>query len=162
MNTAIRKAETADREAILALYRSQIGREFCPWNEDYPGPEEVDRDLAGGDLFVMTEESGRIIGAISREHDETVDALPCWAKELQPGGEFARLAVAPDRQCRGYARVMVEYMLDLLRSQGCRSVHILVNELNLKAIRSYAVFGFRVAGRCEMYEQPFLCYEKEL
>ena len=32
----------------------------------------------------------------------------------------------------------------------------------IRAIRSYAPCGFRTAGECEMYQQHFLCYEKEL
>ena len=31
-----------------------------------------------------------------------------------------------------------------------------------KAIRCYATFGFNVVGECFMYDQDFLCYEKEL
>ena len=33
---------------------------------------------------------------------------------------------------------------------------------NTKAIRCSSVIGFRMAGECHMYEQDFLCYEKEL
>ena len=32
---------------------------------------------------------------------------------------------------------------------------VLVNKLNIKAIRSYEVFGFNVVGECHMFEQDF-------
>ena len=51
---------------------------------------------------------------------------------------------------------MVSYMLDVLKQRGFKSVHILVNRDNIKAIRSYAHFGFRTVGECEMYGQHFL------
>lgn len=161
MTDRIRAAVPEDREEILALYRAQIGREFCPWDGDYPGMEEIDRDTGSGSLFVL-KDSGRIIAAISRERDADCDALPCWDPALQPAGEFSRVAVAPDMQGRGIARIMVSFMLRRLRTEGCRSVHILVNKHNLPALRAYDAFGFRTAGECEMYDQPFLCFEKAL
>ena len=99
-------AREEDRAEILALYRAQIGREFCPWTEHYPSDEEITFDLSRDALFVMREE-GRIIAAVSLEEDPQVDALPCWTPELQPGGEIARVAVHPDFQNQGIARQMV-------------------------------------------------------
>ena len=157
----IELAREEDREEILALYRMQIGREFCPWTEQYPGNDEITFDLSRDALFIMRNE-GRIVAAISLEEEPQVDALECWTKELQPGGELARVAVHPDYQNRGLARQMVQYGLDKLKERGYRSFHAVVNRLNEKAIRSYAVFHFNLVGECEMYDQPFYCYEKEL
>ena len=162
MEKRIMMATAEDTDAVLRLYREQVGREFCFWNEDYPGPETIAFDLSRDALFVMKDEKGETIAAISAEEDEDVDRLDCWTPSLQPGGEFARLAVSPVCQNQGLAREMVSHMLNVLKERGFRSVHILVNRDNIKAIRSYAHFGFRTAGECEMYEQHFLCYEKEL
>ncbi|MBP5661493.1 MAG: GNAT family N-acetyltransferase, partial [Lachnospiraceae bacterium] len=60
----IEHATSADRQEILKLYKIQLGREFCPWNEDYPGEEEIDFDLSRESLLVMRED-GKIIAAIS-------------------------------------------------------------------------------------------------
>jgi len=155
-------ATAADTEDILRLYREQVGQEYCFWTEDYPSLETIDYDLSRDSLFVMKDENGRIIAAISAEEDEEVDELDCWTPSLQPGGEYARVAVTPALQNQGLARIMVSHVLDVLKSRGFRSVHIVVNRDNVKAIRSYARFGFRNAGECEMYDQHFLCYEKEL
>ena len=32
-------ADPSDAEAILNLYRSHLGREFCAWTDDYPSAE---------------------------------------------------------------------------------------------------------------------------
>ena len=157
----IEQAAEADRKEILALYRIQIGREFCPWTEHYPADEEISFDLSRHALYIMRDE-GRIIAAISLEEDPAVDVLDCWTKELLPGGELARLAVLPEYQNRGIARQMLQYGMDCWKEKGMKSIHFLVNRLNEKAIRSYAVFGFQLVGECEMYEQNFLCYEKKL
>ena len=153
-------AET-DREEILALYKAQIGREYCPWNENYPSNEEIDWDFSRDALFVLKTD-GRIKAAVSLEKDDTVDNLSCWDEKLAPEGELARIAVLPEEQGKGYGRIMLQYGMDELKRRGFRGIRMLVNKLNRKAIRCYAVFGFRVVGECRMYEQDFLCYEKEL
>ena len=75
---------------------------------------------------------------------------------------MARIAVLPEEQGKGYGRIMIQFGIDELKRRGFRGIRMLVNKLNRKAIRCYAVFGFRVVGECRMYEQNFLCYEKEL
>ncbi len=154
-------ATEQDREEILKLYQEQKGREFCPWTEEYPGNETIDFDLSRDALYVMKQE-GKIVAAISLEEDQEVEKLSCWDPELAPGGELARLAVTPAMQNQGIGRIMLRFGMDEWKRRGCRSIHFLVNRYNEKAIRSYAVFGFRVVGQCSMYEQEFLCYEMEL
>ena len=154
-------ASLDDREEILRLYKAQLGREFCPWDEYYPSYQTIDGDMSRAALFVLKKDS-KIAAAISIEEDDEVDKLPCWSRELAPSGELARLAVHPAEQNSGLGRIMLRFGMDELRRRGFKAVHFLVNEQNEKAIRCYAVYGFNVAGRCHMYEQDFLCYEKEL
>ena len=37
-------ATSDDRDEILRLYKLQLGREYCPWDEHYPGTGEIDYD----------------------------------------------------------------------------------------------------------------------
>lgn len=161
MDYEIISATEEDRQELLSLYRAQIGRENCPWDEDYPSDETIDYDLSRDALFVM-KENGRILASISIEEDALVDELPCWDKSLAPSRELARLAVAPSLQNKGLARVMLRFGMEELKRRGFRGIHFLVNKYNTRAIRSYAVFGFNVVGECHLYDQDFLCYEKEL
>ena len=155
-------ASAADRDEVMALYRLQKGREFCPWTEEYPAVENFEDDVAHDALFVLRTPAGRIVGAISIERDPDVDALPCWTPALQPAGEIARLAVHPDYQGRGLARRLVAFIMEELARRGCKSIHLIVNCRNVKALRSYAAFRFDTVGECDMYSQHFLCYEKAL
>ena len=77
----ITMATEADASAILSLYKAQIGREFCAWDEDYPSAQTIDFDLSRDALFVLKIE-GQIKAAISLEVDEAVDTLPCWTRPL--------------------------------------------------------------------------------
>ena len=66
MDYAIVNATEEDREELLSLYHVQLGRECCPWDEEYPGEESIDWDLSRNALFVMKAE-GKILAAISFE-----------------------------------------------------------------------------------------------
>ena len=105
---------------------------------------------------------GRIIAAISIDDDPQVERLDCWSHKLAPGAELSRLAVHPDFQNQKIARQMLVFGMEELARRGYKSVHFLVNKLNVKALRSYAVFGFDVVGECSLFGQPCLCYEKSL
>ena len=161
MEYRIVSATEDDRLEIMSLYKAQLGRPFCPWDEDYPSTETIEWDLARNALFVL-KRNGSILAAVSIEEDKEHELLFCRDNTPAPVGELARLAVLPDEQNRGLGRIMMRFGMDELKRQGFRSVRFLVNKNNAKAIRSYAVFGFRIAGECHMYDQDLFCYEKEL
>ena len=154
-------ATESDREQIMKLYEEQKGREFCAWDEDYPSTETIDFDFSRDALFVM-KENDKVIAAISIEIDDDVDSLECWDRDLFPGGELARLAVTPSMQGKGIARQMMQHGMEALKDRGYKSIHFLVNKHNTPAIQAYSKFGVNVVGECFMYDQDFLCYEKEL
>ena len=158
----IEMASAADRDAVMALYRLQKGREFCPWTEEYPAVENFEDDVAHDALFVLRTPAGRIVGTVSIERDPDVDVLPCWTPSLQPAGEIARLSVHPEYQGRGLARRLVAFIMEELARRGYRSIHLIVNARNETALRSYAAFSFDTVGECDMYNQHFLCFEKGL
>ena len=157
----IEKAKIEDKNEILSLYKAQLGREYCPWNEHYPSEEEIDFDLSRDALLIMRSE-GKIIAAISIDDDDAVNNLEYWTPELQPGGELSRLAVSPDCQGKGIAKEMINAGLEELKKRGFKSLHFLVNRNNLKACKCYAAYPFNKVGECELYDQPMLCYEMEL
>ena len=57
---------------------------------------------------------------------------------------------------------MLQFGMDELKRRGYRGVHLLVDKHNVKALRSYAVFGFRTVDERFMYGHDYLCYEKAL
>ena len=162
MNRTIMSAAEADKEEILVLYKSQIGQEYCAWDDHYPDLPEIDMDLSYDSLFVMKRDNGEIIAAISIDHDEQVEKLDCWDPNLAPGGELARLAVKTAYQNQGIARQMMLYAMERLKERNYHSVHYLVNKYNDKALRSYRHLGLDEVGTCELYEQEFICFEKPL
>ena len=161
MDYEIVLAKEEDRAELMALYKAQIGREFCPWTDGYPSNETIDYDLSRDALYVL-KINGKIKAAVSLEEDEDVDKLSCWDVTITPEGELARIAVTPEEQGKGLGRIMLQFGMDELKRRGFKGIHMLVNKYNKKAIHCYSVFGFDIVGECHMYDQDFLCYEKEL
>ena len=155
-------ATARDREGLVHLYTLQKGRKYCFWSTDYPAPENVDDDLAHDALFVIRDQAGCILAAVSIERDKEVDRLPCWSARLAPAGEIARLAVHPLRQHQGWGRRIVAGVMQVMKDRGYRSIHLLVNSENIPAIRTYGFFRFDQVGECDLYNQHFLCLEKDL
>ena len=79
-----------------------------------------------------------------------------------PGAEMSRLAVMPEYQNQGIARLLLKHGMTVLKERGYKSIHFLVNKHNIKAIKSYAAIEFNIVGECELFDQPFICYEKQL
>ena len=161
MDYEIVLAKEEDREELLSLYHAQVGREGCPWTEEYPSNETITFDLSRDALFVLKIDN-KIYGAISLEDDEEVNALPYWNKALEPEAEFARICVLPDSQQKGIGRALLTFLHEELKRREYKGIHIVVNKFNPKALRLYDSFGYKNVGECFMYNQNFFCYEKEL
>lgn len=154
-------AKHEDKEEILALYRTFLHGP-ADWNEYYPNEDTIEFDLSREALFVMKNDNGQIIAAISIDKDEDVDKLPCWNEELAPSAEFSRLCVRKDMQNRGIAKEMIGYVFEILRKKGKKGVHILVKTGHNAAISAYSAIGFKTVGKCNLFDKDFICMEIEL
>lgn len=151
-------ATSEDSAEILALYRTMLYG-AADWNEYYPNEETIADDLSRDSLFVTKNENGEIIAAISIDKNDEVNALPCWDKALRPSGEFSRISVRKDMQNRGIAKKMIEFVLERLKNEGKKSVHILVKTGHTVALGLYKKIGFKQVGECNMFDKDFVCME---
>lgn len=155
-----RLAREDEAGIIHALYRQAAGREFCVWNQEYPGMSEITHDTETGNLFVL-EKDGRVIGAISVVPENELDDLLCW-NHKEDANEIARVVIHPDDQGKGYSGIMLENTLEELTSRGCRAVHLSVADENIPAQKTYQRLGFVMSGESDMYGHHFFLYEKAL
>lgn len=152
-----------DASAILSLYRSHIGREFCAWTDDYPSADTIRFDLARNSLFCLKTTTGHdLAGVISFDADPETDILDCWSKELVPSVEFARVAVSLNYQGRGIAGRLFTCAMEEAKRRGFRSAHYLVAKTNEKALRAYRKLQFSMVGECVYHGVDYWCCEKEL
>ena len=152
-------AGSEDKEEILALYKTML---YGPadWNEHYPNGDTIDFDMSRNALYVMKNDIGEIIAAISIDEDEEVDKLPCWS--IAPSGELSRLCVRGDMQNHGIAKEMMRYAFDVLKKEGKNGVHILVRTGHTKALSTYGRLGFKTVGECHLFDKDFICMEIKL
>ena len=151
-------ATREDKEEILALYKTML---YGPadWNEYYPNEDTIEFDLSRNALYVMKNEEDQIIAAISIDEDKEVEMLSCWSRELVPSAEVARLCVRKDMQNQGIAKEMMQYVFEILKEEGKKGVHILVKTGHEAALSSYGAIGFRVVGKCILFDKDFVCME---
>lgn len=154
-------ASPNDKGDILALYKTMLHGP-ADWNEYYPNEETIDSDMSRNALFVIKNDLGEIIAAISLDEDDEVDTLPCWDKSLEPSGEFSRICVRKDMQNQGLARKMIGFALDKLKKEGKKGVHILVKTGHETALALYGKVGFKKVGECNMFGKDFICMETKL
>lgn len=152
-------AACEDKEEILALYKTML---YGPadWDEHYPNGDTIDFDMSRNALYVMKNDLGEIIAAISIDEDEEVDKLPCWS--IMPGGELSRLCVRKNMQNHGIAKEMMRYAFDVLKNEGKNGVHILVRTGHTKALSTYGKLGFKTVGECCLFDKDFICMEIKL
>ena len=157
----LRHATEGEKEKVLSLYKSVIGLEGSVWDEEYPSLTEIDADFEHDCLYVL-EKDGVIIGAISPLYENICDGFDCCRISDDTQREFARVVIGREHQGYGYGAVMTKMLLDVFKTEGCRSVHILVAECNISAQKTYLKNGFEERGNCEMFGHSYLLYEKIL
>ncbi len=155
-------AKKDELSQIMQLYRCAVGSEGCTWSDEYPNEEIMAGDFQRNDLFVWKGESGELLGAISIDDDEEVNALPCWSLEAKPAAELARLVVSESYRNQGIARKMLQAALDVLKERGYHSAMYLVSGKNQRAVRSYAKLAFDKKGEADLFGEHWMCYEKLL
>lgn len=153
----IRKAMAGDLDAIEAIYdrihtAQEQGKTVIGWRRGiYPTAQTAMAALERQDLFVMTDEQGKILGAAifnQRQDDFYFDAP--WQYPASPEEVMVMhtLVIDPAVQSQGcgdaFARFYEEYAL----AHGCRYLHIDTNERNETARRFYRNRGYREIGVC--------------
>ena len=148
-----------EENKVLSLYQSVFGSDFCTWNEDYPGMEEVLADYETNNLFVLRS-GAEIIGAISIVPENELDDLEYWSIRDGKIAEIARVAIAPGYQGKGLALKMVQETEKILIDRGCKCVHLLVAHKNIPALKTYEKAGYHVMGECDMFGHRYYACEK--
>lgn len=141
------------------IYEAVKGGEFCAWDESYPTAERAMADAEAGCLYLL--KSGKeIIGCASIEPISEDNDLPFWQINDETHREIARIAILPQHQGKGYARLMVGMLLDEMKTQGVRSVHLLAAKMNPPALKTYLGLGFEILGECYRYGHDYYVCEK--
>lgn len=176
----IRQATTADSPAIMALIRLVVPQMRASgnlqWDADYPNPEAFARDIALGQLWVVTFPV-RVEGSAEGNSAEEIAAVAALTNDQDP--EYAevgwditepaivihRLAVHPQHQGKGLAVALIEHAEQLARERSIACVRLDTNTQNQATQRLLPKLGYTLAGEIGLQFRPglrFFCYEKRL
>ena len=74
---------------------------------------------------------------------------------IAPEGEIYRIAIHPDRRCRGIGYRLMSYALKTERGRGIETVFLEVRSKNAPALFLYESYGFeRIGERKGYYKNP--------
>ncbi len=145
---------------MFSLYKSAIGGKFCVWNEEYPTIDDATSDFESGGLWGLFID-GELVGALSEVHERELDNFDFWQIKSRHT-ELARIVISQSQRGKGYAKVMLEHMIDNLFARGASAIHISVARENIPALKTYEKLGFRIMGEEKLYGGDYYLVEKVL
>ena len=160
-------ATEADLQAVIELVaqgRAALARQGVDqWQDGYPSPETVRRDLLRGDGRIV-----RIDGAAAAYAAFVFDGEPAYAEidgtwlDQAPYVVLHRLAVAQEVKGQGIATEFMRRTMTLARARGTGSFRIDTNFDNRCMLRLLAKFGFVRCGEIHYAGDPRIAFQKIL
>ena len=147
-----RKATSADIPVIAEIYEDihteeECGRVFVGWERGvYPTKATADAALERNDLFVGTDESGRIFGAAiinQQQVDVYADAAWIYPAKDEEVMVLHTLVISPKYARRGFGESFARFYEDYARQQKCSVLRIDTNERNQRGRAMYRKLGYR-------------------
>ena len=138
---------TKDDDAVIAaIIRANLERDHL----DIPGTAYFELELdhlsryynSGSEArtyFILTEESGRVIGGVGMEKFPGFDRC----------AEVQKLYVAEGWKGRGYGKLLMKTIEEYARAAGFRRLYLETHSNLEVAMRMYEKYGFHLSGRPE-------------
>ena len=123
----IRVYQASDQQAIVDLW-NECGL-LVPWND--PGKDIQRKILLGADLFLVGELEGALIASVMGGYE----GHRGWANYL---------AVRPNYQDKGYARLLMSELETKLLEKGCPKINLQVRDTNIDIVRFYEALGYKI------------------
>jgi len=162
----IRKAHLNDIEILInltkACARHLQSNGIDQWNEHYPNIEVFSSDITRNELYVLQYKK-EIIGCVclSDLMDDEYKNVS-WITPNQNNCYIHRLAIHPNYQGIGKARLIMNFVEDKARQKQYRSIRLDTFSKNLRNQKFYELRGYRRLGNVYFLKQskyPFFCYE---
>ena len=148
----IRKAAAEDLPGIEAVYdrthtAEEQGLTTIGWKRGiYPTRQTAEAALAREDLFVMTDSTGKIVGAtILNQQQVDVYANAPWEFDAPPEQVMVMHTLVIDPNCRGMGlgRAFEQFYVRYAQEHGCPYLRIDTNARNTAARQFYQRLGYR-------------------
>ncbi len=121
----LRPYADADESAVVELWRRcELTR---PWNDPH---KDIQRKLTTqAELFLVGELAGTVVATVMAGYD----GHRGWVNYL---------AVAPEHRTRGYGRLLMRHVEELLAARGCPKLNLQVRTGNTAVLEFYRRIGY--------------------
>ena len=169
-NFLIRKATKDDLDDVMLIIKActkhMISKNIFQWNEKYPNIETFENDIENKNLYVLSLQNNELIGCVSItfEMDDFYKTID-WISPSKKNIYVHRLAVHPNNQGQGYAKIIMNFIEKKGIDNLCESIRLDTFSMNNKNNTLYTKLGYQKLGQIyfrDQSEMPFNCYEKPL
>ena len=169
-NFLIRKATKDDLDEVMLIIKActkhMISKNIFQWNEKYPNIETFENDIENKNLYVLSLQNNELIGCVSItfEMDDFYKTID-WISPSKKNIYVHRLAVHPNNQGQGHAKIIMNFIEKKGVDSLCESIRLDTFSMNNKNNTLYTKLGYQKLGQIyfrDQSEMPFNCYEKPL
>ncbi|NNM22836.1 MAG: GNAT family N-acetyltransferase [Flavobacteriaceae bacterium] len=162
----IRLAKASEIEEIITITRAcakkMSSEGIHQWNEHYPNIESFLTDLKRDELYVLIK-NDTLAGCvtISTFKDEVYEQVN-WLSKDSRQFYIHRLAIHPQHQHKGNARLLMDFAEALAREKEVDSIRLDTFSKNIRNQRFYEARGYIRLANIYFPKQssnPFYCYE---
>lgn len=167
MNYHFRKAEISDIDAIETILQQAILRRkkdgSDQWQDGYPNPEIIQKDIEKGAGFVLTE-GETILGysaVLINDEPAYADIEGKWLTDAD-FVVFHRVAISEKYLGNGLSQIMIEHIENFARNNSIYSLKVDTNFDNLAMMKILDKSGFIYCGEVYFRGSSRRAYEKIL
>ena len=169
-NFLIRRATKDDLDEVMLIIKActkhMISKNIFQWNEKYPNIETFENDIENKNLYVLSLQNNELIGCVSItfEMDDFYKTID-WISPSKKNIYVHRLAVHPNNQGQGHAKIIMNFIEKKGVDNLCESIRLDTFSMNNKNNTLYTKLGYQKLGQIyfrDQSEMPFNCYEKPL
>jgi GNAT superfamily N-acetyltransferase len=167
MNYTFKKANITDIPEIWAILQNAIVRRkkdgSNQWQDGYPNPEVIKKDIENGVGYVLTE-GETIIGysaILINDEPEYLKIEGNWLTNTD-FVVFHRVAIAEKYLGNNLSQKIIEYIEAFARKNNIKSLKADTNHDNLAMMKIFEKSGFTFCGIVHFRGSPRRAYEKVL
>jgi len=167
METTFRKAGLDELNQIWKILQKAIVRRKADgsdqWQDGYPNPEVIKKDLEKGCAFVLVY-GDSIIGYCSiliNDEPEYSHIKGEWLTD-EDFIVYHRVAIAEEYLGKGYAQEMLKHIEDFALDNGIRSIKADTNHDNVGMLKIFDKLGYVYCGEVTFRGSPRKAFEKVL
>ena len=167
MNYQFRKAQLSEIASIWIILQQAIQRRkedgSNQWQDGYPNPEVIKKDIEKGAGFVLFEKE-TIIGYTAL----LISDEPAYAEiegKWLTNGEFVvlhRVAIAEDHLGKGLAKKIMLYAEEVAAANNIFSIKVDTNFDNIPMLKIFEKLGYIYCGEVEFRGSKRKAFEKVL